>query len=82
MSGTNTTTREIGLFVADWITRNDAENLKGKVDDCADRLSQALRAAFPGATGADIEASAREVITAMEGVDPQWPLRAEPIAPG
>jgi len=67
MSATvETSTRWIGMFVADWLTRDDCENMKGEPAACLDRLDQALRTAFPGVSEADFDRGIREMKAALD----------------
>ena len=59
MTSPEPTTREIGLFVADWVT--EPENLEDEVAVSAHRLREAIEAAFPEVSTATVEAAVREV---------------------
>ena len=59
-------TRQIGVFVADWMTRNDGENLDGEVEACVTRLREAVKAAFPTASKAEVDAALQEVKGVMD----------------
>ncbi|MET0941230.1 MAG: hypothetical protein ABWY13_07695, partial [Mesorhizobium sp.] len=57
---------QIGVFVADWMTRNDGENLDGEVEACVARLREAVKAAFPTASKAEVDAALQEVKGVMD----------------
>ena len=54
------------MFVADWMTRNDGENLDGEVEACVARLREAVKAAFPTASKAEVDAALQEVKGVMD----------------
>ena len=59
-------TRQIGVFVADWMNCNDGENLDGEVEACVARLRKAVKAAFPTASKAEVDAALQEVKGVMD----------------
>ena len=59
-------TRQIGVFVVDWILHNDCENLEGEAEACAARLREAVKTAFPTASKADVNAALQEVKSVLE----------------
>ena len=67
MTSSEPTIKQVAIFIADWYTCNDSENIDHKAgpEAGADRLREAVEAAFPKVSEATVVAALREVMAVV-----------------
>ena len=67
MTGSEPTTSQVAIFIADWFIRNNTENIHGDPAAGADRLREAVEAAFPKVSQATVDAALQEIKAMLNG---------------